>query len=186
MIGYAICASFCTHKKSLETLKSFADQGYDILPIMSENTYTLDTRFGKAEDLIKEVEDLCKKPIIHTCVDAEPIGPKIKLDALIISPCTGNTMAKIANGITDSAVTMAAKAHIRNERPLIIALATNDAMSGNFINLASLMNRKHVYFVPMAQDDPEKKPSSLICRFDLVGETLQNALHSKQIRPLFV
>jgi len=185
MIGYAFCGSFCTHKKSFEMLKRIIEIGYDVQPIMSENVYSTDTRFGNAAELIKKVNDLCNRPIIHTIVEAEPLGPKIKLDALIISPCTGNTLAKIANGITDTAVTMAAKAHLRSNRPLVLALASNDALSANLKNIGTLISRKAVYFVPMEQDEPIEKPHSLIADFELLPQTLEQALNAKQFQRVF-
>ena len=186
MIGYAFCGSFCTHAQSLEELKKLKSQGYDILPIMSENVYSTSTRFGAAEDFIKKVEQITGREVIHTIVDAEPLGPKIPLDALIIAPCTGNTLAKIARGITDTAVTMTAKAHLRADRPLVISLCSNDALSANLQNISILLERKCVYFVPMKQDDPTRKPHSLISEFTLVPQTLYYALESKQLRPLFI
>lgn len=186
MIGYAFCGSFCTHSQSLEQMKSLVEQGYDVLPIMSENVYATDTRFGKASSLIERVEQITGKKIIHTIVDAEPLGPKIALDALIIAPCTGNTLAKIARGITDTAVTMTAKAHLRADRPLVIALCSNDALSANLQNISILLERKHIYFVPMKQDDPTRKPHSLISEFSLVSQTLSYALDARQLRPLFI
>ena len=186
MIGYAFCGSFCTHKKSLEQLKCLRKRGYDILPIMSDNVYNTDTYFGKAEDLKKEVEEITGKKIVHSIVDAEPLGPKIQLDALVIAPCTGNTLAKLARGITDTPVTMAAKAHLRSDRPLVIALCSNDALSANLQNISILLERKNVFFVPMKQDDPSKKPHSLVSEFSYLENTLEGALISKQIQPLFI
>lgn len=186
MIGYAFCGSFCTHKKSLEQVKLLKKKGYEILPIMSENVYNTDTYFGSAKDLKSELEELTQNKIIHTIVEAEPLGPKIHLDALIIAPCTGNTLAKMARGITDTCVTMAAKAHLRSDRPTVIALCSNDALSANLQNISILLERKNVYFVPMKQDDPSKKPHSLVSEFSLLEETLNGALMSKQIRPLFI
>ena len=186
MIGYAFCGSFCTHKKSLEELKKLKAQGYDILPIMSDNVYNTTTRFGTSKHLIEEVEQITKNRVIHTIVDAEPLGPKISLDALIISPCTGNTLAKMARGITDTAVTMAAKAHLRSDRPLVLALCSNDALSANLQNISILLERKNVFFVPMRQDDPSGKPHSLVCEFSLLDSTFKGALERKQIQPLFI
>ncbi len=186
MIGYAFCGSFCTHKASLAQMKNLINEGYDILPIMSENVYHTDTRFGKAEELCREVEELCRHDIVHTIVDAEPLGPKISLDAMIIAPCTGNTLAKLAAGITDTAVCMAAKAHLRGNRPLVIALASNDALSANLKNIATLLSRKFVYFVPLYQDDPYKKPHSLIADFSLLKPTLDNALDGVQYQKIFI
>ncbi len=186
MIGYAFCGSFCTFSKSFSVLSNLIDKGLDIVPIMSENAYSTDTRFQNAEDFSKKIEALCGKKIIHTIHDAEPLGPANPLDALVIAPCTGNTLAKIANGITDTAVTMAAKAHLRSDRPLIIALASNDALSSNLKNIGALLTRKCVYFVPMLQDDPQKKPHSLVAEFSLLTHTLDSALMGLQIRKIFL
>lgn len=184
MIGYAMCGSFCTHAKALEQLERLKEQGYDIQPIMSETVYTTDTRFGRARDLIARVEQLCCHPVIHTIVAAEPLGPQHPLDALIISPCTGNTLAKLSCGITDTAVCMAAKAHLRTDRPLVLALASNDALSANLKNIAALLSRKSVYFVPMVQDDPEGKPHSMVADFSRLYETLSGAMAGVQARKL--
>jgi len=186
MIAYAMCGSFCTLKNSFELLEAMSHSGYDFLPVMSEKVYTTDTRFGNASVFIEKLGEICQKEVIHTVKDAEPIGPKYQPEAMIICPCTGNTLAKLANGITDSAVTMAAKAHLRNGRPLVIALATNDGLSANLINIAKLMSRKNIYFVPMVQDDPVKKPTSLIARFELLPETLDKALIGQQLMPVFL
>lgn len=186
MIGYAFCGSFCTMKKSVGTLCSLAKRGYDLLPVMSFNAFTTDTRFGTAEGFVREISDICGKAPVTTIADAEPLGPKTPLDALIICPCTGNTLAKLASGITDTPVTMAAKAHMRQSRPLLIALASNDAMSANLKNIAALLEKKNVFFVPAVQDDPEKKPHSLVADFSLVPECLELALSGKQKRPLFL
>ena len=185
MIGYAFCGSFCTHKKSIEMLEKIIKSGYDVQPIMSETVYNTNTRFGNASELIEKVVGICGKEVIHTIVQAEPLGPKIKLDALIISPCTGNTLAKMANGITDTSVTMAAKAHLRSNRPLVLALASNDALSANLKNVGTLLSRKSVYFVPLKQDEPVEKPHSLIADFDLLPETLASALQGKQYQRVF-
>ena len=185
MLGYAFCGSFCTHAKALNELKKLIELGYEVLPIMSETVWDTDTRFGAAENLKKEVESLCGREIVHTVVEAEPLGPRTQLDALLICPCTGNTLAKIANGITDTAVCMAAKAHLRSDRPLVISLASNDALSANLQNIAKLLSRKYVYFVPMNQDDPEKKPHSLVADFSLLYPTLHAAFEGRQFRRLF-
>lgn len=182
MIGFAFCGSFCNMRNCVDVMKDFLSRGEEILPIMSGNAYNTDTRFGKAEDFIKEIETLCGKNIIHTIADAEPIGPKIKLDALVVCPCTGNTASKMAHGICDTSVTMAAKAHLRNERPLVIALATNDALSLCAPNIGTLLQRKNVYFVPLSQDDAEKKPRSMVCDFGRVYDTTKLAIQGKQIQ----
>jgi len=186
MIGYALCGSFCTFKESVEELKTLKDKYGEIIPIMSFNAYYTDTRFGKYTEWNEKIENICQRRIINTILDAEPLGPNISLDALIISPCTGNTLAKLANGITDTPVCMAAKAHLRSDRPLIIALASNDAMSANLGNIAKLLSRKNIYFVPMRQDEPIKKPHSLVADFSLLQGTLDDALSGKQIRKIFL
>lgn len=186
MIGFAYTGSFCTISKSIDVMKLLVDKGIEIQPIMSRNAYTTDTRFGEAITVREKIMKIAGRQIIHTIVDAEPLGPKTKLDALIISPCTGNTLSKIANGITDTSVCMAAKAHLRNNNPLIIALATNDALSGNLKNIGTLLSRKNVYFVPMIQDDPINKPHSLVADFELIPKTLENAFEGKQITKIFL
>ena len=185
MIGYALTGSFCTISKSIDTLKGLIMRGYEVLPIMSENAYSTDTRFGEAQEINKTIMELTGHKIIHKIVDAEPLGPKIKLDAMIICPCTGNTLAKIANGITDTSVCMAAKAHLRNNSPLVIALASNDALSGNLKNIAALMTRKNIYFVPMKQDDHKSKPHSLVADFDYTYEALEYAFRGEQYPIIF-
>ena len=185
MIGFAFCGSFCTHARAVKALENIISMGYEVQPIMSECVYSTSTKFGKSEDLVKRVTDLCGRPVIHTMVDAEPLGPVVGLDALVICPCTGNTLAKIANGITDTSVCMAAKAHLRSDRPLVIALASNDAMSANLRNIGTLLSRKFVYFVPLIQDDPNNKPHSLVADFDVLPQTLEFALKGAQYRKLF-
>ena len=185
LIGYAICASFCTFGQSLAALRSLALRGADILPIMSENAYSTSSRFFGAEEFADEVRKICKRDIVHTIVDAEPLGAITPLESLIIAPCTGNTLAKISSGITDTAVTMAAKAHLRCDRPTLIALASNDAMSQNLGSISRLLTRKSVYFVPMRQDDPEGKPHSLVADFSRLGEAYEAMLKGCSCRPLF-
>lgn len=167
----------------MEKLKS---DGHEIIPIMSAAAYSTDTRFGKAAEIRGRILEICGSDIISTVEAAEPLGPKVKLDLLIVSPCTGNTLAKLANGITDTAVTMACKAHLRCDRPLLIALASNDAMSANLSNIAGLLTRKAVYFVPLSQDDPARKPHSLVAEFERVPEAVSAAMEGRQLRPLFV
>lgn len=186
MIGYAICGSFCTFSRSLSALCELLEKGYEVQPIMSERAYSTDTRFYKSEEFREKLEQLCGRKIIHTVEDAEPLGPKTPLDALIIAPCTGNTLAKIAHGITDSSVTMAAKAHLRCDRPLLIALASNDAISQNLGNIASLITRRGVYFVPLLQDDPKGKPHSLVAEMSMVTKALVAMQNGNQLRPLFL
>ena len=186
MLGYAFCGSFCTFGASFEALRRLVSDGHDVQPIMSECAYTTDTRFQFAADFRARVEELCDRKIIHTVTDAEPLGPKTPLTALVIAPCTGNTLAKLAHGITDTAVTMAAKAHLRADRPLLIALASNDAMSQNLANIATMLNRKAVYFVPLMQDDPRSKPHSLVADMSLIPEALRKLGEDTQMRPLFL
>lgn len=165
-------------------MEKLVGQGYEILPIMSFNVYNTDTKFGKAKDFIDRVEKITGKSVIHTIPDAEPIGPAIKLDCLCICPCSGNTLAKLAHGICDTPVTMAAKAHLRNERPIVIALASNDALSGNAENFGRMLSRKNVYFVPLGQDDPIKKPRSMVCDFSKLGETVEKSVKGQQLQPI--
>lgn len=186
MIGFAMCGSYCTHAASLDQLRALLAAGYEVQPIISENVFLTDTRFGKAEELYHTLNTLCGHEAIHTVVDAEPLGPARPMDMLVICPCTGNTLAKLAEGITDTAVTMAAKAHLRSDRPLVIALASNDALSANLKNIATLLSRKHVYFVPLKQDDPQKKPHSLVADFSLLLPTMACAKEGKQYRKLFL
>ncbi|NLM84622.1 MAG: dipicolinate synthase subunit B [Clostridiales bacterium] len=183
-IGFALCGSYCTFDKALRTLSELSEKYDNIVPIMSERAYSTDTRYGKAKDFIDEIEAICGRSVIHTIAQAEPIGPKNLLDLLIIAPCTGNTLAKIAHGITDSSVTMAAKAHLRNGKPVLIAISTNDGLTGNAPNLGLLLNRKNVYFVPFGQDDPVKKPGSLVADFRLVPEAAELALRGVQMQPI--
>ena len=185
MIGYAFCGSFCTLSKSLNELSSLVATGEVVIPFVSERVYSTDTRFFMASDFIDEVTKICKRPPIHTVEEAEPYGPN-RLDYLIISPCTGNTLAKIANGITDSAVTMIAKAHLRSDGPLLIALASNDSMSQNLGNIATLLARKSVYFLPMIQDSPREKPHSLVADFTKMPLGIEAMLTNRQLRPLFI
>ncbi len=186
VIGFAMCGSFCTHARALSLMRSLRDAGHELQPILSPITAVTDTRFGHAEDLVRAVETISGRPAITTVADAEPLGPSKPLDALIIAPCTGNTLAKMARGITDTSVTMAAKAHLRADRPLVIALASNDAMSANLSNIATLLARKSVYFVPLLQDDPKGKPHSLVAQFEKTLEALDAAMRGKQLRPLFL
>ena len=185
-IGYCFTGSFCTFSRSFAVLSELVALGHDVLPIMSENAYYTDTRFQKAEEFSARVEALCGKRIIHTIVDSEPLGPRTPLDLLIVAPCTGNTLAKVAGGITDTAATMAIKAHLRSDRPMLIALATNDAMSQNLANIATLMSRKSVYFVPMLQDSPKGKPHSLVAEFELIPRAIEAMERGEQLRPIFL
>lgn len=185
MIGYAICGSFCTHASSLEALRLIAAK-YDVLPILSGSASSTDTRFGTARDLIDTVTGITGHTPVITIKDAEPLGPKTPLDALVISPCTGNTLAKIACAITDTPVTMAAKAHLRADRTLLLALASNDALAANLSNIGTVLGRKNIFFVPMRQDDVVSKPHSLVADFTRVPEALEAAMTGRQLRPLFL
>lgn len=183
-LGFAITGSFCTYQKILEVLEKMAEMNFDIIPIFSEKSSTLDNRFQKADDFVSKVQEITGNKGIFTIPEAEPIGPKGYLDALVIAPCTGNTLAKLCHGITDSTVLMAAKAHLRNEKPLIISVSTNDALGMNFTNLGQLMNTKNIYFVPFGQDNYVKKTNSMISHVDLIPETIEAALNGKQIQPV--
>lgn len=183
-VGYALCGSFCTLSHSLNVLEELSGYDINILPIMSQIVYSTDTRFGKADDIIKRVEMICGNSVIHTIAAAEPIGPKNLLDAIIVCPCTGNTASKIALGITDTPVTMAVKAHLRNNKPVILGLASNDALGATAKNIGLLHNTKNIYFVPYRQDDPLSKNNSLVCDFSLTVPTLQAALAGKQLEPV--
>lgn len=185
-VGFAMCGSFCTFSKVIPQIVSLRKLNYDIIPIMSEMAYSTDTRFGKAADFVSEIEEITSNRVIHTIKDCEPIGPKRMLDALIIAPCTGNTLGKLANGITDTAVTMAAKSHLRNKRPLLIAVSTNDGLGTSAKNIGQLLNCKNIFFVPMGQDDSSKKPNSVIADFDRIPDTLENALKGRQLQPIIL
>ncbi len=180
-----MCGSFCTHRTALDVMRELAEE-YDIVPILSFTAATTDTRFGTSAMLYETIRDICHRDVVDSIREAETLGPAAPLDYLIICPCTGNTAAKIAGGITDTPVTMAAKAHLRSNRQLLIALASNDALSANFCNIGTLLQRKNVYFVPMKQDDVTAKPHSLVADFTLCTESLADMAQGKQKRPLFV
>lgn len=184
-LGFAVCGSFCTFKRVLDELEKLAKE-YDITPIMSSGAAFTDTRFGKAEDLRRRITEICGKEPITTIAGAEPIGPQALLDVLVIEPCTGNTLGKLANGITDTAVTMAAKAHLRNGRPVVLAVSTNDALGASARNIGTLMNAKNIYFVPMRQDAPQGKPASVVANFAKTGAAIKAALEGKQVQPVLV
>ena len=185
-VGFAICGSFCTHAKAMEALEQVKARFERVVPIVSEVVADTDTRFGTAHDLMREMERICDHRVIATIKGAEPIGPQKLLDLLIIAPCTGNTLGKLAAGITDSSVTMAAKAHLRNSRPLLIAPSTNDGLAASAASIGALLSRKYIYFVPFGQDDFEKKPTSLVADFSLVADAAQAALEGRQIQPLLL
>ena len=183
-LGFAMCGSFCTFDAVLTQLEAMRAEFPKIIPIMSTVSYETDTRFGTAEDFRARLESACGQPIIHTIAQAEPIGPKKLLDVLVIAPCTGNTLAKLASGIADTPVTLAAKAHLRNERPIVIAVSTNDALAGNAENIGKLLARGHYFFVPMRQDNAIKKPRSVVADFTRLPETIRAALNGEQIQPI--
>jgi len=182
-IGFAMCGSYCTYDKAFAAAEKLAAD-YALIPLMSDTAAETDTRFGRASEHIRRLGELTGRRVVTTIAEAEPLGPKEPMDALVIAPCTGNTLAKLAHGITDSAVTMAAKAHLRNGRPLLIAFSTNDGLSGSAENIARLLNRKHVYFVPFRQDDPLSKPNSLQADFSLLPDALEAALRGRQLQPV--
>ena len=183
-VGFALTGSYCTFSKVMPEMERVVKNGFNVIPIMSENVQKTDTRFGKAEDFKKMAEDICKNKIIKSIAEAEPIGPKKLIDALIIAPCTGNTLAKLTYGITDTTVTMAAKSTLRNERPVIIAVSTNDGLGNACKNIGTLLNQRNLYFVPFNQDDCVKKPRSLVADMEKIYDTLKNALDGKQIQPI--
>ena len=185
-IGFAITGSFCTHELILNEIKNLTEKGYNIVPIFTENVLNLSTRFGEAEKFYKEIESITKNKPIVSIVEAEPVGPKNLIDILVIAPTTGNTISKLANAITDNAVTMVFKAHVRNNKPVVIGVSSNDALGLNLKNIATLLNTKNVYFVPFGQDDPIKKPKSLIADYSLIEETILSALKGEQIQPLLL
>ncbi len=185
-VGFAICGSFCTFSKAIPQLELLAEKGYNIYPIMSETAYNTDTRFGAAQQFINRIESLTENKIINTIYSAEPIGPKNMLDILIVAPCTGNSLAKIACGIADSSVTMAVKAHLRNQKPVLLAVSTNDALGNAAKNIGNLMNYKNIYFVPMGQDDYLNKPNSIVADFDYIYQAMLSALDGKQYQPMIL
>ncbi len=186
-IGFAFTGSFCTFKRTIEEIKKLKKiNNIDIFPIMSFNSYNLDTKFGNAKDFINQLEELTNNKVIHTIQDAEPIGPKKMFDILIIAPCSGNTIAKLANDIINTPVTMAVKSHLRNNRPVVIAISTNNGLSGAAENIGKLLNRKNYYFVPFRQDNPITKPHSIVFDPTYIQKTLEFALDNEQIQPILL
>ncbi len=183
-LGLAITGSFCTFSKIKKEVKKLADKGVNIVPIFSNSTMNINSRFGCASEFVSEIENITGNEGMKTISQAEPIGPNRIFDVLLIAPCTGNTMAKLCNGITDTPVLMAAKAHMRNGLPIVISMSTNDALGINFKNIGMLLNMKNVYFVPFGQDNSKSKPNSMIAHVDLIEETLEAALEGKQLQPL--
>ena len=185
-VGFAFCGSFCTFQQAMPALERAKAKYGDVTPIVSETVAATDSRFGPAHEYMREMERICGRRVIDSIPKAEPIGPKHLLDVLVICPCTGNTLAKLANGITDTTVTMAAKAHLRNGAPVVICMATNDGLAASAKNIGTLLDKKHVYFVPFGQDDPAEKPTSLVADFSQVCDTIDAALRGEQLQPLLL
>lgn len=185
-IGFAFTGSFCTFNKVIEEMKKLKKEKLEIYPIMSFNSYNLNTKFGNAIDFISKIEEISQNKIIHSIEEAEPIGPKKMFDILIVAPCSGNTISKIASDIIDTPVTMAVKSHLRNNRPVVIGISTNNGLSGNAENIGKLLNRKNFFFIPLKQDNPITKPNSLVCDFTYMKKTLEYALENEQIQPILL
>ena len=184
--GFALCGSFCTIDRVLGVMERMAKDGWNMIPIVSETVGTLDTRFGSAHDTLDEITHICGREPMRTLQDVEPIGPKAMMDVLIIAPCTGSTLARLAHGLSDTPVSLAAKSQLRVERPVVLAVSSNDALAASAPNIAALLNRKHYYFVPMRQDAPHAKPRSLVAVMESIPETAQAAAEGKQIQPIFL
>lgn len=185
-IGFVITGSFCTFRKTINELKKIVKLGAKVVPIMSENSYSMDTKFGKAEDFIKEIEEITENKILHTIQEVEPLGPKDMLDIMVVAPATGNTMAKLANDIIDGPAVMAVKSHLRRERPVVIAVSTNNGLSGAGENIGKLLNMKYYYFVPFRQDNPITKPRSIVFDSTYLIKTIEYALDGEQIQPILL
>lgn len=183
-VGFAITGSFCTYEKIKDVVRELVKSGNRVIPIFSNTAQTVNSRFGEARDFIIEIQEITGERGIFSIQEAEPIGPKAFLDILVIAPCTGNTMAKLCAGITDSPVLMAAKAHMRNEKPVVISVSTNDALGVNLKNIGELMNSKNIYFVPFGQDDYSAKPKSMVAHVEKLADTMEEALRGKQIQPV--
>ena len=184
--GFALCGSFCTIDRVLGVMERMAKDGWNMIPIVSETVGTLDTRFGSAHDTLDEITPICGREPMRTLQDVEPIGPKAMMDVLIIAPCTGSTLARLAHGLSDTPVSLAAKSQLRVERPVVLAVSSNDALAASAPNIAALLNRKHYYFVPMRQDAPHAKPRSLVAVMESIPETAQAAAEGKQLQPIFL
>ena len=184
-IGFAVCGSFCTYSSMFPAMEQVA-KVHTLIPVFSHASYTVDSRFGTAQEHIRRAESICGKTPLTTIEQVEPIGPQKILDALIIAPCTGNTLAKLAHGIADGPVTMAAKSHLRNGRPVLIAVSTNDALAGAAENIGKLLGRKNYFFVPFGQDDPARKPTSMVSDFTLLLPALEAALEGRQLQPILI
>ena len=184
-VGFAMCGSFCTFEKVFPVMAQLA-QDHDIIPIFSQASCCTDSRFGSAQEHIQKAADICGKKPLNTIAQVEPIGPKKLLDALVIAPCTGNTLAKLAHSIADGPVTMAVKSHLRNGKPVLVAVSTNDALAGAAENIGKLLSRKHYYFVPFGQDDASGKPASMVADFSQIPQALEEALCGRQIQPILL
>ncbi len=183
-IGYALTGSFCTFERTFEQAEHLAELGAELVPIMSETAASVSTRFGSAEENVRRLRDICGRDVIMSVADAEPIGPKAMTDIMVVAPCTSNTAAKLAGSITDTAVTMAVKSHLRSGKPIVLAIASNDSLLGSARNIGELFNRKNYYFVPMMQDDIMRKPNSLVADFHMLIQTIEAALEGVQLRPI--
>ena len=185
-IGFAMCGSFCTHEKALAALKHLTEEYETVIPIVSENAAFTDTRFGSSDMLLENLEQITGNEVLYDIPSVEPLGPKGLADVLVIAPATGNTIGKLANGIADTAVTMAAKSHLRNGRPVVLAVSTNDGLSGSAANLGTLLNRRHYYFVPLRQDAPHSKPRSLVADMTLIPAAIDAAMNGRQLQPILL
>ena len=184
-VGFALCGSYCTFSQVFPVMEEMAAE-YTLIPIVSNNVAVTDSRFGTSADHLARIESICGRKPLASIAAVEPIGPKKMLDALVIAPCTGNTLAKLAHSIADGPVTMAAKSHLRNGRPIVIAVSTNDALAGAAENIGKLMARKHIYFVPFGQDDPNNKPTSMVADFNQIPQALEAALEGRQLQPILL
>ncbi|MDR0404350.1 MAG: dipicolinate synthase subunit B [Oscillospiraceae bacterium] len=184
-VGFGLCGSFCNFSQVIEQIILLVENKYEVLPIMSKNASSINTRFGKAKDIVQKIERITSKKILSRLTEVEPIGPKRMVDIMVIAPCTGNTLSKISNGISNTSVSLAAKSHLRVGRPVLIALATNDGLGASGQNIGKMLNTKNIYFVPMHQDDPTDKPNSLVARFGLLEASIKSAIRGKQIQPVF-
>ncbi|WML43752.1 dipicolinate synthase subunit B [Neobacillus sp. PS3-40] len=185
-IGFGLTGSHCTYDAVFPEIEKLVQAGAEVIPVVTFTVQNTDTRFGNGEDWIKKIEDLTGNKVIDSIVKAEPLGPKMPLDCMVISPITGNTMSKFANAMTDSPVLMAAKATLRNGKPIVLGISTNDALGLNGVNLMRLMATKNIYFIPFGQDDPIKKPNSMVARMSMTCETIENAISGKQVQPVIV
>ncbi len=185
-VGFALTGSFCTFSRVLPIIEGLVARGWAVTPILSENAGSTDTRFGTAADWRTRLTAACGVPILDTIPACEPIGPKALFDILVVAPCTGNTLAKLSHGVTDTSVTMAVKSHLRGAKPVLLAVSTNDALSGSAANIGTLLNRKHYYFVPMGQDNPTAKPCSVVAHMEIIPDAIESALAGRQMQPLLL